>query len=98
MGCRVRIPSPLRRLTGNLAELSLDAETVGGLLHKLDVDYPGFAGKVIDEDGNIRRFINIYVNQEDVRFADGLRTALKDGDEVSIIPAIAGGARRPRLG
>lgn len=94
----MRIPSPLRRWTGNLAELSLEAETVGGLIRELDVDYPGFAGRVIDEGGNIRRFINIYVNQEDVRFADGLRTTLTDGDEVSIIPAIAGGAPRPRLG
>jgi molybdopterin synthase sulfur carrier subunit len=85
-------------MAGNSAELSVEAGTVGGLIRQLDQDYPGFAGKLLDEGGNIRRFINIYVNQEDVRFADGLTTLLKDGDEVSIIPAIAGGAPRPRFG
>lgn len=93
MSCRVRIPTPLRRVTGNAAELDITATTVEELIRRVDREYPGFAAKVLDENGRLRRFINIYVNQEDVRFADGLATPLKDGDEVAIIPAIAGGAR-----
>ncbi|MHB8928533.1 MAG: MoaD/ThiS family protein [Bacillota bacterium] len=92
MNCKVRIPTPLRRLTGNAAELSIEAATVGDLVGAIEARHPGFASKILDEKGQIRRFINIYVNQEDVRFGGGLGTPLKDGDEVSIIPAIAGGA------
>ncbi|MHB0884337.1 MAG: ubiquitin-like small modifier protein 1 [Bacillota bacterium] len=92
MSCKVRIPAPLRRYTGDAAELHIDAATVGDLVKSIEDGHPGFAAKVLDDKGQLRRFINIYVNQEDIRFAGGLGTPLKDGDEVSIIPAIAGGA------
>jgi len=92
MTCKVRISSPLRRFAGGAREFQVEAATVGDLIRVIEADHPGFAAKVIDDQGQLRRFINIYVNQEDIRFAGGLATPLKDGDEVSIIPAIAGGS------
>ncbi|HYY90006.1 MAG TPA: ubiquitin-like small modifier protein 1 [Chloroflexota bacterium] len=91
MSVRVRIPTPLRPATDGVAELSLEASTVGDLLADLEARYPGIRGRLRDEDGELRRFVNLYVNGEDVRFRDGLQTSLTSGDELSIVPAVAGG-------
>ena len=87
----VRIPTPLRRHTGGAGEVYAKGKDVGELVDDLDRQYPGLRDRLCDETGDIRKFINIYVNQEDVRFLDGRGSQLKDGDEVSIVPAIAGG-------
>ena len=87
----VRIPTPLRSATDGAAELSLDAATVGGVIEGLESRYPNIRGRLRDESGEVRRFINLYLNGEDVRFRDGLRTSVSAGDELSIIPAVAGG-------
>lgn len=92
MPVTVRIPQPLRNLTGNLSTVSADATNLESLVANLEGSYPGMRERVMDETGQLRRFVNIYVNGDDVRFSDGLGTALKDGDEVSIVPAVAGGA------
>lgn len=89
---KVRIPTPLRKLTGGLGEVTIEAKDVTGLIDALEKSYPGLKERLCDEQGEIRRFINIYINQEDIRFQKGAQTALKEGDEVSIVPAIAGGA------
>lgn len=91
MAVTVRIPTSLRTLTQGRAELTAEAATVGALLDALEPTNPGLKERVLDAKG-VRRFINVYVNDEDVRFLDGLGTALKDGDAVTIVPAIAGGA------
>jgi len=88
----VRVPTILRSLTGGQSEVSVDgAATLVELLDKLDADHPGIRGRVLDDEGKLRRFVNIYVGEEDVRFLDGLKTQLKSGDQISIVPAIAGG-------
>lgn len=87
----VRIPTPLRNLSGDRDELKIVATNVGDMIEKLEAECPGMKDRLCDENGEIRRFINIYVNNEDIRFLDGKETALSDGDSVSIIPAIAGG-------
>jgi len=87
----VLIPQPLRSLTGNLSKVSGDGATLESLVANLEGLYPGMRERVLDESGQLRRFVNVYVNGDDVRFIDGLKTALKDGDEVSIVPAVAGG-------
>ncbi|MGE0599715.1 MAG: ubiquitin-like small modifier protein 1 [Dehalococcoidia bacterium] len=92
MSVTVLIPQPLRSLTGNLSKVSGDGATLESLVSNLESSYPGMRERVMDESGQMRRFVNIYVNGEDVRFMDGLSTALKDGDEISIVPAVAGGA------
>jgi molybdopterin synthase sulfur carrier subunit len=91
MSVKIRIPAPLRQATDGVADVSFDPESVLGVLDELETRFPGLKGRLRDEDGALRRFINIYVNGEDVRFLQGLTTALKSGDEVSIIPAVAGG-------
>ncbi len=91
MSITVRIPTPLRKLTGGADEVAIDGATVGELIDNLEAAHPGLKERLCDEAGEIRRFVNVYVNDEDVRFLDGRNTALKDGDEVSIVPAIAGG-------
>jgi molybdopterin synthase sulfur carrier subunit len=91
MTVRVRIPTPLRGATDGVAELSLEAETVGGLLEDLESRYPDMRGRLRDDSGQVRRFINLYLNGEDVRFRDGLETDVRAGDELSIVPAVAGG-------
>ncbi|MEO5658124.1 MAG: MoaD/ThiS family protein [Nitrospiria bacterium] len=93
MPVTVRIPSPLRPLTGGLSEVQTKAETINGLLNELDSAYPGMKARLCDDTGSVRRFVNIYVNEEDIRFLTHQDTPLKDGDQVSIVPAIAGGAR-----
>ncbi|MEO1131522.1 MAG: MoaD/ThiS family protein [Cyanobacteria bacterium J06639_1] len=91
MAVKVLIPTPLQKLTNNQAEVSCDGSTIQDLLDSLESSCPGIKARLCDESGELRRFVNFYVNNEDIRFLDGSKTALKDGDEVSIIPAIAGG-------
>lgn len=91
MAITVRIPTPLRRLTNNQETVTGDGANLAELVENLGSQYPGLVERICDEDGKLRRFINIYVNDEDVRFLQGKETPLKDGDEVSILPAIAGG-------
>ena len=91
MSVTVRIPTPLRKLTGGADEVSVDGATVGDVIEALEAAHPGLKERLCDDAGEIRRFVNVYVNDEDVRFLEGRATALKDGDELSIVPAIAGG-------
>lgn len=91
MPVQVRIPTPLRSLTKGAAQVQADGKTVLDVIGDLERQYPGMKDRVVDENGEIRRFVNVYVNQEDVRFLDGDKTALKDGDEMAIVPAMAGG-------
>jgi len=87
----VRIPTPLRKLTADQDEVNVSASNISVLIEELENQYPGLKARLCDESGEVRRFINLYVNNEDIRFLDGKETALKDEDIVSIIPAIAGG-------
>jgi molybdopterin synthase sulfur carrier subunit len=87
----VRIPTPLRRVTNGVGEVKGGGKDVAALIDDLERQYPGLRDRLVEESGELRRFINIYVNEEDIRFLSGKGTALKDGDEVSIVPAIAGG-------
>lgn len=89
---KVRIPTPLRPMTGGKSEVEIEGNTVSEIIDNLGSAHPGIKERVYDEQGEVRRFINIYVNEEDIRFLTGKDTPLKDGDEVSIIPAIAGGS------
>lgn len=91
MAIKVRIPTPLRKLTNNEEIVEVEARTIGETISKLQSRYPGIQERLIDENGEIRRFVNVYVNEEDIRFLKNQETEIKDGDEVSIIPAIAGG-------
>ena len=91
MPTQVRIPTPLRKLTNDEEIVETAAENVGAAIEDLETRYPGIKERLLDEDGEVRRFVNVYVNEEDIRFLDNKDTALKDGDELSIIPAIAGG-------
>jgi molybdopterin converting factor small subunit len=81
----------LRTYTGGDAEVKADGSTLSDVLDSLDGNYPGIKGRIIDEQGELRRFVNVYVGNEDVRFLDGLATPVDDGSEVSVIPAVAGG-------
>ncbi len=92
MAVTVRIPTPLQRLTQGQSEVQCDGKTVTDLLSDLERRYPGVKERICDEYGKLRRFVNVFVNEEDIRFLQGDQTAIKDGDEISIIPAIAGGA------
>ena len=91
MAITVRVPAPLQKLTQNQAEIEASATNIKELIEDLEKNFPGIKERICDEAGKVRRFINIYVNEEDVRFLQRDETPLKDGDEVSIIPAIAGG-------
>jgi len=91
MSIKVRIPTPLQKLTHDKDVIECDAKTIKDLVDTLDKEYPGLRERLCDENGAIRRFLNIYVNDEDIRFLQMDKTPLKDGDEISIIPAIAGG-------
>lgn len=91
MAINVRIPTPLRKLTNNEEAVEVSAATIGAAIEELQARYPGIQERLVDESGEVRRFVNIYVNEEDIRFLENLETPLKDGDEISIIPAIAGG-------
>jgi len=87
----VRIPAQLRTLTGGHGEVALSGSTVGEILKDLDASHPGFADRLFDDTGALRRFVNIFVADEDVRFLQGLDTAVADGQTLSIVPAVAGG-------
>jgi len=87
----VRIPTPLRRVTNGAGEVHAKGSDIAELIEDLERQFPGLRERLVEDSGELRRFINVYVNQEDVRFLSGRGTALKDGDEVSIVPAIAGG-------
>ena len=91
MAIKVRIPTPLQKLTQEKAEVEVNAKTVQDLIEVLNQSYPGIKERICDEQGNLRRFVNIFLNEEDIRFLEKEKTPLKDGDEVSIVPAIAGG-------
>ena len=87
----VRIPTPLRKLTADQDEVNISAANIASLIDELENQYPGLKDRLCDESGEVRRFINLYVNNEDIRFLNGKETELNDNDVVSIIPAIAGG-------
>jgi len=91
MSVTVRIPTPLRKLTGGADEVSVEGATIGVMIDNLEAAHAGLKERLCDENGEIRRFVNVYLNDEDVRFLKGRDTELNDGDEVSIVPAIAGG-------
>jgi molybdopterin converting factor small subunit len=91
MAVQVLIPTPLQKFTNDEASVSLEASSVDGLLQALEASFPGILGRLCDENGKLRRFLNVYVNSEDIRFLDNQSTTLADGDEVSIVPAVAGG-------
>ena len=92
MSATVRIPTPLRNVTGGVATVDVDGSTVGEILKGLDGAHPGIGERIFDDSGKIRRFVNVFVDDQDVRFAEGLETTVPDGATVSIIPAVAGGA------
>ena len=91
MPTNIRIPTPLRKLTSEQEVVQAEGSTIGEILQSLDTTYPGLKDRICDEQGNVRRFVNVYLNDEDIRFLDEKATAVKDGDEISIVPAIAGG-------
>lgn len=93
MGVKVRIPTPLRKYTDDQAEVDVDGATVGEVLTNMEAKHEGIRQNLVDEAGEVRRFVNVYVNDEDIRFLDGTGTSLKDGDSLTIVPAIAGGCR-----
>jgi sulfur-carrier protein len=91
MSKKVRIPTPLRKLTNNEELVEVTANNIGDAIKELQTRYPGIQERLVDEKGEVRRFVNVYVNEEDIRFLKNQQTPLKEGDEISIIPAIAGG-------
>ena len=88
---KVRVPAQLRTLTGGVGELSIEGATVGEVLKGLDAAHAGFAERIFDADGGLRRFVNVFLDEEDVRFLDGLATPVTGGQTLSIVPAVAGG-------
>ena len=92
MSIAVKVPTILRTYTGGLADVSVSGGTVSEALADLDAQYPGIGARVLDDEGRLRRFVNVYVNDDDVRFLENLDTATPDGSSISIIPAVAGGA------
>src|SRR5687768_4807565 len=91
MAKKVLIPTPLRKLTNNEEVVEVDAGTIGDAILELQSRFPGIKERLLDDSGAVRRFVNVYVNEEDIRFLQDQQTKLSDGDEISIIPAIAGG-------
>jgi molybdopterin synthase sulfur carrier subunit len=91
MAKKVRIPTPLRKLTNNEEVVEVNSATIGEAITELQSRYPGIKERLVDDNGEVRRFVNVYVNEEDIRFLQNQNTPLKEGDEISIIPAIAGG-------
>jgi molybdopterin converting factor small subunit len=91
MAVKVLIPTALQKFTNEQATLECTASNISALLNSLEVSCPGIKARLCDDEGNLRRFLNFYVNSEDIRFLEGAETVLKDGDEVSIGPAVAGG-------
>ena len=91
MAVKVRVPGPLRRLTAGESVVEVEGSTVNEVLTSLESQYPGFRERIYDGEGNLRQFVNIYKNDEDIRFGAGLETAVSEGDDLSIVPAVAGG-------
>jgi molybdopterin synthase sulfur carrier subunit len=92
MAITVRIPTPLRRVTDGQDKVDTEGETLKQIIDSMESQYPGIKERLCDGDGNLRNFVNVYVNGEDVRFLDGVDSETGDGDEISIVPAVAGGA------
>jgi sulfur-carrier protein len=92
MSVRVRVPTPLRKFTQGADEVDALGNTIRSIVEDLEKNYPGIKERICDETGKVRRFVNVYVNGDDIRFLQNLETALKEGDNISIVPAIAGGA------
>ncbi|MCH2658160.1 MAG: MoaD family protein [Dehalococcoidia bacterium] len=91
MSLVVKIPGPLRNLVDGLFEVEGSGDSVAAVIENLEQNYSGFNERLLEEDGSLRRFVNIFVNGEDIRFLDGLETSVGEGDEISIVPAVAGG-------
>ncbi|MDP2688737.1 MAG: MoaD/ThiS family protein, partial [Deltaproteobacteria bacterium] len=92
MAIKVRIPTPLRKLTNGADEVTAEGSNISEIINDLEKNFPGLKERICEADGNLRRFVNIYLNDEDIRFKKNLATELGENDELSIIPAIAGGA------
>jgi molybdopterin synthase sulfur carrier subunit len=92
MSVRVRVPTPLRKFTQGADEVNAQGTNIRGLVEDLEKNYPGIKERICDENGKIRRFVNVYLNGDDIRFLQNLETSVKEGDNISIVPAIAGGA------
>jgi molybdopterin synthase sulfur carrier subunit len=92
MSVRVRVPTPLRKFTQGADEVNAQGTNIRSLVEDLEKNYPGIKERICDENGKIRRFVNVYVNGDDIRFLQNLETSVKEGDNISIVPAIAGGA------
>lgn len=92
MSITVRIPTPLRRVTNGVDKVTVEGSNLNEIIGSLDSQYPGIKARICDDQGGLRNFVNVYVNGEDVRFLEGLETSTKTGDEISIVPAVAGGA------
>ncbi len=91
MAVKVRIPTPLRKITGGKDEVTAEGSNVAEIIEDLEKNYAGLKERICEADGNLRRFVNLYLNDEDIRFMDNLDTKISENDELSIIPAIAGG-------
>jgi molybdopterin synthase sulfur carrier subunit len=91
MAVRVRVPTPLRKFTQGADEVSAQGNNIRAVVEDLERNFPGIRERICDETGKIRRFVNVYVNGDDIRFLQNLETSLKEGDNISIVPAIAGG-------
>jgi molybdopterin synthase sulfur carrier subunit len=92
MSSEVRIPAPLRRLTNGQNKITAEGKTLQEIIDFLEQNFPSIKSRICDEDGEIRNFVNIYINEEDVRFLNGISSKINDGDEISIVPAVAGGS------
>ncbi len=93
MAVQVRIPTPLRKFTGGAESVSASGSTIGAVVADIESRHPGLKERICDESGKVRRFVNVYVNGDDIRFLNSLDTPVKEGDEIAIVPAIAGGVR-----
>ncbi len=91
MSVMVRIPGPLRKITNGADKVEMEGESLSALIGALEAEYPGMKERLLDDNGELRYFVNLYLNNEDVRFLEGLNTVINSGDEVSIVPAVAGG-------
>ena len=92
MSVKIRIPTPLRRMTNGQGQVEMESGTLSQLVDQLDTSYPGIKARLVGENGELHYYVNIYINGEDVHFLQGLETSTKSGDEVSIVPAVAGGS------
>ena len=98
MRVKIRVPSPLRQLTAGASEVEVEGNTVGEALHNLEHQYPGFESRLFEASGGLRHFVNVYRNDEDIRSAGGVDATLSSGDDLSIVPAVAGGGPTRRIG